>query len=396
MNRNIHSVFRVSILVGLILLVSNFPAFSQESKNDGLFLLDDIDAQVASSEMINSIYNYDFEEVEKQYRKLKDEYGWHPMPYFLRSVAEWWKIEPNTDVKDYDETFLAYTDTAIAVAKGVQEIEKTKLEATFFLAAAHAFKGRLYSERKSWRKAAVEAKKSLNYVDECRKYTDLNPELLFGDGLYNYFASWIPENYPLLKPILLFFHKGDKSKGIAQLREAGQNAFYSRTEAQYFLARVLLLENKNTEEIYQLSEYLHETYPNNPSFHRLYARQLYSMGEYVRMEKECKSILENINTEKFGYGAIEGRYAAFFLGHVYESYGDQDLAGSYYKQVTSFVKQNKAYESGYHLYSLLGLMKIAVEKKNKEEAKTYFKEIRSNTKRKHPCFKKAKKLMKSI
>ena len=387
-------LFMIIFLLPLQILAQN--GLKEVTPEDGLFLLDDVEAQISSTEMINSIYNYDFEDVDKQFKKLKDQYGWHPLPYFMKAVGEWWKIEPDTDVTEFDSTFLKYINQTIEIAKGIEEIDKTKLEAAFFLAASHAFKGRLYSERKAWRKAALEAKKSLKYVEECRKHTDLNPELLFGDGLYNYFAAWIPENYPILKPVLLFFHKGNKDKGMEQLREAGRNAFFSRTEAQYFLIRILMLENKNVEEVFQLSEYLHESYPNNPSFHRVYARQLYAMGNGIKMKKECKDILKNIEDNKFGYGPTDGRYASFFMGHLYENYEQADSAKFYYNKVREFVKEGDDYTTGYHLHALLGLMKFAAKNNEKSDAKDYYKEIKKYTKRKDYCFQQAKKIKKTL
>ena len=84
-----------------------------------------------------------------------------------------------------------------------------KTEASFFLAAAYAFKGRLYSdeERKNWRKAVSAGTNALEYLDDSKEKEGLNPELLFGDALYNYFSVWVPENYPALNPVLWFFKK---------------------------------------------------------------------------------------------------------------------------------------------------------------------------------------------
>jgi hypothetical protein len=79
-------------------------------------------------------------------------------------------------------------DSTIAVAQNLRENFKDyKLEAAFFLAAAHGFKGRLFAdeERKNWRKAALEGKAALKYMEECKEKEDLSPELLFGDALYN-------------------------------------------------------------------------------------------------------------------------------------------------------------------------------------------------------------------
>src|SRR5690606_32372115 len=123
----------------------------------------------------------------------------------------WWKIMPNTKNKDCDDVFLAYMDSTILVAENLyKKYPQYKLEAAFFLSGAYGFKGRLYSdeERRNWRKAASAGKNALNYLEDTREQSNLSPELLFGDALYNYFSVWVPENYPALKPILWFFPKG--------------------------------------------------------------------------------------------------------------------------------------------------------------------------------------------
>ena len=57
-------------------------------------------------------------------------------------------------------------------------------------------------------------------------------------ALYNYYAEWISENYAILRPVLMFFPDGNKELGIKQLKTVANNAFYTRTEAQYFLMRI--------------------------------------------------------------------------------------------------------------------------------------------------------------
>ena len=119
-------------------------------------------------------------------------------------LIEWWKIMPNTKDTSHDEKFLAYMDSTIEVGEELyDDYPQYKVEASFFLAAAYGFKGRLYSdeERKNWRKAASAGKDALDYLDEGKTKENLSPELLFGDALYNYFSVWVPENYPALRPV---------------------------------------------------------------------------------------------------------------------------------------------------------------------------------------------------
>lgn len=77
-------------------------------------------------------------------------------------------------------------------------------------------------------------------------------------------------------------------------------------------------ENQN-EQALQLSEYLFKTYPDNPYFHRYYARMLYTRGLYNDLELESKAILTRIDSGDLGYEATSGRYASFFLGQLGEA-----------------------------------------------------------------------------
>nr|MDV3310184.1 tol-pal system protein YbgF [Cyclobacteriaceae bacterium] len=239
-------------------------------KNDTtIILLSDIHIQLECTQALNDLYNFKFDRAEQQFRYLKSRYPWHPLPYFLMGLIEWWKIMPNPSDKSHDEIFLAYMDSTIMVAENLFENHPAyKVEAAFFLAGAYGFKGRLYSDedRKSWRKAATAGKNAIRYMEENRGNTDLSPELLFGDALYNYFSVWVPENYPAVRPLLWFFRKGDKALGLKQLREVSYNAFYTRTEAMVWLMRILNSYENDQPQAFQISEYLHQTYPDNPYF----------------------------------------------------------------------------------------------------------------------------------
>ncbi|MFK7952776.1 MAG: hypothetical protein AB8B73_07990, partial [Ekhidna sp.] len=185
--------------------------------------------QIESTEAVDAMYNFEFKKSLSHFNYLRKQYPWHPLPYLMKGLNYWWRIVPNYDNKEWDKEFLAYMDTTEMLARKMKKFNE--IESSFFIAAANAFAGRLYSERRDYRKAAFAGKKALNYLEECRGHETYSPELLFGDALFNYYAEWIREEYPLLKPIMVFFPKGKKEKGIEQLKEVARNAFYSRTEA---------------------------------------------------------------------------------------------------------------------------------------------------------------------
>jgi hypothetical protein len=368
-------------------------------KDTTIILITDLHVQLECTQALNDLYDFNFPRAEQQFQYLKTKFAWHPLPYFLMGLIEWWKIMPNTNDTSHDDTFFAYMDSAIYVGENLYKNHPPyKTEAAFFLAAAYAFKGRLYAdeERKNWRKAISVGTNALDYLKYGKEKEGLNPELLFGDALYNYFSVWVPENYPALKPVLWFFKKGDKALGLKQLTEVSYNAFYTRTEAMVWLMRILNSYENDQPRAFQISEYLHRTYPNNPYFHRYYGRMLYSMGRFTQAEPVCKDILMKIDSSKVGYEATSGRYAAFFLGQIYEARKKLDDAKIYYEMCMKFAEQIGATESGYYLYSMIALGEIAERQGNKAEAKKWFSDVKKKADRKDEAFKDAKRRLKRM
>ena len=360
----------------------------------GPYLLLDRGLQYRITKSINSMYNFDFATAERDFAVIMYQYPEHPLPDFLMAIAYWWRIEVNVDNKRYDNVFIQYLDRANAKAEKMLNQNPKNKEAAFFLAAGHGFQGRLYSERKSWTKATLAGKNALKYMEMSRGEQEFNPELLLGDALFNYFSVWIPENYPLLKPVLALFPKGNKKLGLTQLEKVASNAFYTRVEAQYFLFRLYGSEEKRPEDALRIVEYLHEKFPNNPYFHRSYARYLYTTGKWTQAMQESLEIMDRMEKKQFGYEATSGRYAAFYLGEYYYRIGNTIEAKRYYSKTATLGEESESQESGYYLFSLISLGKIATAEKNKALARTYFNQVKRYAKRNHPAHQEARDFIK--
>lgn len=358
------------------------------------YLLLDRGLQYRITKSINSMYNFDFATAERDFAVIMYQYPEHPLPDFLMAIAYWWRIEINVDNKRYDNIFIQYLDRANAKAEKMFDQNPKNKEAAFFLAAGHGFQGRLYSERKSWTKATFAGKNALKYMEMSRGEQEFNPELLLGDALFNYFSVWIPENYPLLKPVLALFPKGNKKLGLSQLEKVASNAFYTRVEAQYFLFRLYGSEENRPEDALRIVEYLHEKFPNNPYFHRSYARYLYTTGKWTQAMQESLEIMDRMEKKQFGYEATSGRYAAFYLGEYYYRIGNTIEAKRYYSKTATLGEESESQESGYYLFSLISLGKIATAEKNKPLARTYFNQVKRYAKRKHPAHQEARNFIK--
>lgn len=391
----------ILISLGITLLFFQLPVKAQVYSSAELdknydMVLKNPGVQIEATEAINMLYNYKFDDADKEFRWLRYRYPKHPMPHFLMGLAEWWKIVPNTDNEAFDDRFLMHMDSTIELAEKLYDSEANKIEPAFFLAAAYAFKGRLYSERESWTKAAFAGKKSLKYFEVCKGNGDLSPELLFGDGLYNYYRDWVPKEYPILKPVLAFFPKGNKKLGQQQLEKVGNNAFYTRVEARYFLLQIYSMENEYGKA-YEMAKYMWQTFPNNPYFERYFCRTAFVTGKSDEASAAARNILQKIDQGMPGYEGVSGRNAAYVLAYYSINYQrDLEAAAQYYQKAIDFSVKTNSTKAGYYVSSLLGLGKIAETKKNYDEALRYYKTAGDRADKNSSQDKEAKKAIDNL
>ena len=359
-------------------------------------LLQDTALQGEIDDAINNMYNYNFAAAETEFMWMRHRYPGHALPYFELALSYWWRIAPNPENEEYDKIFLAYLDTTIQKSYKALKKYPNNAEASFFLAGAYGFKGRLYAERKAWTKAALAGKNALKYLRRSKDDIALSPEFLFGEGLYNYYSVWIPANYPSLKLITMFFSKGDKKLGLEQLTEVSKNAFYTRTEGLYFLMRIYANEEKMPQLSYKIADQLHKLYPNNPYFHRYYAMAQFLQNNTLESVRSSVDLLAKVEAKVFGYEEISGRYASYFLGYA-NIYTNQAEAERYFKKTIDFAEKIKELDSGYYQSALQYLADFAKKRKDFSTAKIYTDKIaknNSNKKQRKKARKEAKNLEK--
>ena len=375
--------------------IDSIEVLPQPKNIKGMLLLDK-DIQNELSGAISNLYNFRYALAEKQFKSLRRRYPNHPMPYFLMGLSQWWKIVPtNIRAKQYDAGFYAYMDTSITKPEKLIDDNDKNFEDAFFLAAAYGFKARLHAERSDWRKATVASKNALEYLQISRVGNDLSPEFIFGEGLYNYYAVWISNNYPLLKPVLLFFPDGDKKLGLQQLITVANNGFYTGVEAKFFLMKIYANEENNSAAAIPISRYLAYTYPDNAYFQRFYARLAFLEGNFHETERISKDILDKLSRNMAGYEEISGRYATYFLGYIFQNkHKDLNRAKAYYEQCVTFAQATNEANTGYGLYALLNLAKIAEQQKDLKLAKSHYEQIRKIAEKKSGPAKEAKAWLK--
>lgn len=358
----------------LVTLICCINIFAQ--KKDTNHLLTNSTIQIETIEAIDSMYNFNFEIAEKQYRWLKQQYPNHPLPYFLLALNEWWKVLPNELVETYDQTFLGYLDQTIEKSKALLKLDKNNLEASYFLSASYGFKARLYGERGNYTKAATFSKKALNHLMKCKEFNaELHPEFLFGVGLYDYYREWVPENRKSLKMIMFLFPKGDKEKGIQTLEDVATESFYTRVEAMRYLIKIYSSYESQHDKAWDYIKYLNNLYPNNAFFLRTKAKVAYKSRRSTECMNICNDALHRIEKGDVGFENETGRVCSFYLGQNAYNKGDTLSAQQYLLKCLIFTENGPAYSKGYTRRAVDYLAKIAIHQKKEALAYTYYKKI---------------------
>jgi tetratricopeptide (TPR) repeat protein len=263
---------------------------------------------------IDKLYNYEFDRADSDFTEVIRQRPDHPAGYFFRAMVQWERIISNFDDESQDDKLYQMLDGVIEMCEKRLDEHPNDVTAMFFNGGAVGFRGRLRANRGKWLGAANDGIVALPLVRKAYELEPNNYDVLLGIGIYNYYASVVPENYPFVKPAMIFFPSGDRKKGLEQLRQASQNAKYAKVEAMYFLMQNYFVYEKDYASALELARKLHTKYPNNSMFHRYVGRCLVSTGYlgeakdiFVDIEKRCSK-------KQLGYDTYDAREAYYYLG----------------------------------------------------------------------------------
>jgi tetratricopeptide (TPR) repeat protein len=263
---------------------------------------------------INAVYNLEFDRAEMEFTWLAKHYPAHPAGKFFLGMIEWWKILIAIDDESRDDLFIKKMDDVIELCDSLLEINPDDITALFFKGGALGFQGRLRANRSSWIKAANDGRLALPIVQKAFALDPENSDILLGMGIYNYYASTIPERYPLVKPLMVFFPSGDKRKGIQQLEIASEKARYAGLEAQYFLLQLHYNYERQFDKALVIATSLHRRFPKNVLFHRYVGRSLFVLSRRSEAEVVFADIIRRCELRQEGYSDFVEREARYYLG----------------------------------------------------------------------------------
>lgn len=269
---------------------------------------------------IDLIYNLRFEEAERHFQAIVAAEPDNPLGYFFRTMVSWWRILIDLADKTHDAEFYDRLQQCIEVCDRRLAKDPMDFDAILFKGGAIGFRGRLRGDRKQYVRAAHDGLRCLPLLKKSRQLEPTNKDILFGQGLYHYFAEVMPQRHRILRPIMAFLPDGDRLLGLQQLKEVAREGAYARAEAAYFLGQIYQIFEKDNRRALPYFEKLYVRYPDNAIFHRYTARLMVELGRWRSGVALYEEYVRRGLAGQTGYhrhGRLEARY---YLGK-YDYFG---------------------------------------------------------------------------
>ena len=263
---------------------------------------------------IDLIYSLEFKAADRYFEKIIAAEPDNPLGPFFLAMVTWWRVLVDLDSREYDEAFYALLEKCVKVCDRRLQQDPEDFDAVLFKAGALGFRGRLRGDRGQYLRAANDGRKCLPLLKHSRRMEPKNKDILFGQGIYNYFAEVIPREYPIVRPIMWFLPRGDREKGLQQLRQVAREGRYAQVEATYFLAQIHRMFEKDKRTALVYLEQLYARYPDNALFHRFTARALVDLGQWKRGVPLYQEVVRRSREGRAGYHARGHVEALYFLG----------------------------------------------------------------------------------
>jgi tetratricopeptide (TPR) repeat protein len=335
----------------------------------------DFDRRVETG--IEQIYSINFPEAEKTFKKLNTDYPNHPAGKFFLAMIDWWRILLDPDDEQYDDSFNQKLENVIDFCDKILEKDPKNVDALFFKGGSIGFRGRLSVMRESWLSAASDGREALPIVEEAASLDPKNVDVQFGFGLYNYYASVIPEENPVVKPLMMFFPDADKKKGIKQLKNTAENGKWGKYEARYFLMNLYYNYEKEYKTADKYAQSLCDSFPNNPVFEKWRGRIAVKQNDWTLSDSIFRDVSNKSKNKITGYDNFKTkRETAYYIAYSYRYHGQSDSALVYFKKCIDYEKQlNLDDETGFMVNSTLYSGTIKEAQGKYSEAIKYYEKV---------------------
>jgi len=326
---------------------------------------------------IKQIYNIKFKDAEVTFKGLIADNPNRPEGRFFLAMIDWWKILLDPDNESYDDIFFQKLEDVIYQCNDILKKDPDNEEALFFKGGSIGFRARLRAYRESWLKAANDGRLALPIVEKAAKLNPNNVDVQLGFGIYDYYAAVIPNDYPVIKPLMIFFPPGNKNKGLDELTEVATKGKFAKYEARYFLTTLYFSYENDPYKADEWCKKLTTEFPDNPVFERWRGRIAAKMGDYYTANLIFTDVLNKSEKNYPGYNTLSSkREATYYIGYQYKILNKLDSAKTYFNICADISSQiDKKEASGFLINSYLYIGMIDDQQGNRNDAINYYKKL---------------------
>jgi tetratricopeptide (TPR) repeat protein len=263
---------------------------------------------------IDRVYNLEFDSARTDFSQLCRMKPDHPAGPFFLAMIHWWQIVIDMDNTSLDDQFNAELDGVIAKCDSILDDRPDDVTAIFFKGGAIGFQGRLAFHRDRYLPAANAGRRALPMVQRASSLDPSNIDILLGSGIYNYYAEVIPNEYPVVKPLILFIPPGDRQKGLEQLTTVSRRGLYASIEASYFLMQIYYYYEKDFASALDIAKRMSARFPRNSVFQRYIGRCEVSLNMWSDARKDFAGTVAMVRAGVPSYSASVEREAEYYLG----------------------------------------------------------------------------------
>jgi hypothetical protein len=316
-------------------------------------ILKDSSSVASVNECIDNIYNFQFDEAETIFAGIRKSYPEHPVTYLMKGMMIYWENYPLITTSSKRPEFEFNMRKCIQLCESRHDKEN---EAEILLAnlCARGLLLLFYADNDLSREVFPLATSTYKYLRRSFDYENTYSDFSYFTGLYNYYREAYPEVHPIYKPLTALFPKGDKKKGLKELKAAASKSIVLKAESATFLSYIYLSYENNPSEAVLFNQALHKKYPRNEQYLGELIRNLLLIKNYDEAEM-------NINNDLSDGG---GRYLkaqlSIFNGLIQEKkYHDYKSARQYYEKGINDLLPYGNYADEISSAGWLGLSRIA-------------------------------------
>ncbi len=278
-----------------------------------------LEAQILAGQEL--LYHGHFDDALSLAETLKTGFPQDPRPAFLQTLIYRWLARIDPDSETLQRQFEESARNTIALALDILRHDPGNVNAVLVLAASYGYRAEYYQFQKDrWNKAYDDAVRMQGYLERAKKLEQNgNIDVQLGLGLYNYYA------YVYRKKIgwwnfVVSLPKGDKEKGIAQIKTVRDQGTYLRVEAWYFLTDIYKRDGDYRDQAIPEAKALHLAYPEHPYFHIFLAGIYHARQDWQNSQQTAQAVLRQAAASPYysDYIVYQATYlvgeSSFYLG----------------------------------------------------------------------------------